>query len=350
MATTTTYLFPYPLGTDAPDISGDIQALADRLETLFVNLPTKSGENTFSSTNTFSGTLNLTGTVTIGNVSATEIGYLDGVTSGIQGQLDLKSPLDSPIFTGIPAAPTAAADTNTTQIATTAFVIGQGYLKSSDASTTYLTQSSASSTYLTQSNAASTYLTQSNASSTYLTQSNAASTYLTQSNAASTYQPLDSDLTSIAGLSGTSGFLVTNGSGSWSIDTSTYLTSITAHASSHESGGTDEIRGALTYTTLTASTSITTSNTAYGLNRMNFVNHSATTSLTLPSDSTSNFNIGSQLHFMVTSNNAATVSFVAGSGATLNAQGDKKTMNGQGSVATAVKTASNTWYVFGNLI
>jgi hypothetical protein len=36
----------------------------------------------------------------IGSVSSTEIGYLDGVTSGIQTQLNLKSPLDSPTFTG----------------------------------------------------------------------------------------------------------------------------------------------------------------------------------------------------------------------------------------------------------
>lgn len=44
---------------------------------------------------------------------------------------------DSPTLTGIPLAPTAAVDTNTTQIATTAFVIGQGYLKSATASSTY---------------------------------------------------------------------------------------------------------------------------------------------------------------------------------------------------------------------
>lgn len=37
------------------------------------------------------------------------------------------APLASPTFTGVPAAPTAAVNTNTTQIATTAFVIGQGY-------------------------------------------------------------------------------------------------------------------------------------------------------------------------------------------------------------------------------
>lgn len=37
----------------------------------------------------------------------------------------LKANIASPTFTGIPAAPTAAVDTNTTQIATTAYVIGQ---------------------------------------------------------------------------------------------------------------------------------------------------------------------------------------------------------------------------------
>jgi hypothetical protein len=36
-----------------------------------------------------------------------------------------RAPLASPTFTGTPAAPTAAADTNTTQVATTAFVVGQ---------------------------------------------------------------------------------------------------------------------------------------------------------------------------------------------------------------------------------
>src|SRR5437867_991426 len=35
------------------------------------------------------------------------------------------APLASPTFTGTPAAPTAAVDTNTTQLATTAFVIAQ---------------------------------------------------------------------------------------------------------------------------------------------------------------------------------------------------------------------------------
>lgn len=43
-------------------------------------------------------------------------------TTGLQGALDAKAPLASPTFTGVPAAPTATAGTNTTQVATTAFV------------------------------------------------------------------------------------------------------------------------------------------------------------------------------------------------------------------------------------
>src|SRR5688572_5765601 len=40
----------------------------------------------------------------------------------LQTALDLKAPLASPTFTGTPSAPTAGAGTNTTQVATTAFV------------------------------------------------------------------------------------------------------------------------------------------------------------------------------------------------------------------------------------
>lgn len=49
----------------------------------------------------------------------------DGVFDSINGVISdmaLKAPLASPTFTGIPAAPTAAAATDTTQLATTAFV------------------------------------------------------------------------------------------------------------------------------------------------------------------------------------------------------------------------------------
>jgi hypothetical protein len=91
---------------------------------------------------------------TIGDVSNTELQYVNGVTSAIQTQLDAKlatatasstyAPLASPSLTGTPLSTTAAADTNTTQIATTAYVIGQGYLKSATASSTYAPLTAAS--------------------------------------------------------------------------------------------------------------------------------------------------------------------------------------------------------------
>lgn len=58
-------------------------------------------------------------------VSVSGVSSVNGLTGAVTGI----ATLSSPTFTGIPAAPTAAADTNTTQIATTAYVIGQGYAK-----------------------------------------------------------------------------------------------------------------------------------------------------------------------------------------------------------------------------
>lgn len=52
-----------------------------------------------------------------------ELNYVDGVTSAIQTQLDAKAPIDSPTFTGTPAAPTATTGTSGNQIATLDYVI-----------------------------------------------------------------------------------------------------------------------------------------------------------------------------------------------------------------------------------
>jgi hypothetical protein len=55
----------------------------------------------------------------------------------VHGTDTTRAPLASPTFTGTPLSTTAAVDTNTTQIATTAYVVGNGYLKSATASSTY---------------------------------------------------------------------------------------------------------------------------------------------------------------------------------------------------------------------
>ena len=71
------------------------------------------------------------------NELAAALGDDANYASTITNALADKAPLASPALTGTPTAPTAAADTDTTQIATTAYVVGQGYLKSSTASSTY---------------------------------------------------------------------------------------------------------------------------------------------------------------------------------------------------------------------
>jgi len=54
---------------------------------------------------TLTGTVTLPESTSIGLVSNIEIGYVNGVTSGIQGQIDLKAPLESPTFTGVVTLP-----------------------------------------------------------------------------------------------------------------------------------------------------------------------------------------------------------------------------------------------------
>jgi hypothetical protein len=62
---------------------------------------------------TFTGTIVLPATTSIANVTSTEIGYLDGVTSSIQTQLNAKAPLSSPTFTGTVTGTPTAGTTST---------------------------------------------------------------------------------------------------------------------------------------------------------------------------------------------------------------------------------------------
>ena len=57
--------------------------------------------------------------------AAASHGHAVSDITGLQSALDGKAPKSSPALTGVPTAPTAAGGTNTTQIATTAFVQGE---------------------------------------------------------------------------------------------------------------------------------------------------------------------------------------------------------------------------------
>ncbi len=85
---------------------------------------------------TWTGTHDFTGATVTGISGGGAVSSVVGQTGDVTGTqiladttvaaaLTAKAPVASPTFTGTPAAPTAAADTSTTQVATTAFVVGQ---------------------------------------------------------------------------------------------------------------------------------------------------------------------------------------------------------------------------------
>lgn len=74
--------------------------------------------------------------VDIRNITTTTT-LLSETIADLSDRVELKIDANSPALTGVPTAPTAPIDTNTTQIANTTFVINQGYLKSATAQSTY---------------------------------------------------------------------------------------------------------------------------------------------------------------------------------------------------------------------
>lgn len=86
-------------------ISGSANTLSNIAQASVTNLVTDLSLKAPLASPTFTGTVVLPSTTSIGNVTSTEIGYVDGVTSAIQTQLDAKAPLASPTFTGTVVLP-----------------------------------------------------------------------------------------------------------------------------------------------------------------------------------------------------------------------------------------------------
>lgn len=94
---------------------------------------------------------NTTGIISMAQSSTSVDGYLSAVDwTTFNG----KASLASPAFTGVPTAPTAGVGTNTTQLATTAFVLSQGFSGASGSipfahASSTTAQTSATTTYVT---------------------------------------------------------------------------------------------------------------------------------------------------------------------------------------------------------
>ena len=84
------------LATTATEL-GYVTGVTSAIQTQLNNKAVSAGP-------TFTGTVVLPSTTSIGDVSSTEIEYVNGVTSAIQTQLDAKAPLANPTFTGTVSA------------------------------------------------------------------------------------------------------------------------------------------------------------------------------------------------------------------------------------------------------
>jgi len=112
-----------PTPTEKLDVDGNVKANtfvgnADTASAWFVARDITLGGD-LSGSVSIDGSQNVTLTATVADDSHNHV--ISNV-DGLQDALDLKAPLNNPALTGVPTAPTAANSTNTTQIATTAFV------------------------------------------------------------------------------------------------------------------------------------------------------------------------------------------------------------------------------------
>lgn len=87
--------------------------------------PTAEQINKLATVTSTAADLNLLSGADAAGLTAAELLYVNGVTSAIQTQIDAKADKISPAFTGVPLSPTAAVGTNTSQIASTAFVVAE---------------------------------------------------------------------------------------------------------------------------------------------------------------------------------------------------------------------------------
>lgn len=174
-----------------------------------ITLTTDSATDTLTVTNAGVTSVNSsTGAITnvalttgkLSQFAATTSSELAGVVSDETGTGALVF-AGSPTLTGTPAAPTANAGTNTTQIATTAFVQTAVSNLVDSAPTTLDTLNELAAALNDDPNFATTV-----------------------TNSIAGKQPLDADLTAIASLAGTSGFLKKTAADTWTLDTNTYLT------------------------------------------------------------------------------------------------------------------------------
>lgn len=253
-------------------------------------------------------TSSATGKVEVSAVTSTELGYLDGVTSAIQTQIDGKE-----------ATITGAATTITSSDLTASRAV-------TSSATGKIEVSSVTSTELG-------YLD--GVTSAIQTQIDGKQATIT--GAATTID--DTDLTA-------SRALVSDGSGKVAVSdvTSTelgYLDGVTSAVQTQVDAKTPKL---ISLNTQTGTTYTLVLGDADKLVEMN---NAAANTLTVPPNSSVAFSTGTQI--IVVQKGAGTTTIAAGSGVTLLSKDSALGIGGQYGAATCIKIATDTWYVIGDL-
>ena len=289
---------------------------------------------------TFTGTVTLpTGTVTSGmildgtivdaDISATAA-IAQSKISGLSTSLGLKADLASPALTGTPTAPTAAAGTNTTQVATTAFV-----------GTAVADLVASAPSALNTLNELATALGNDASFSTTVTNAIAA-----KSNTAS---PTFTGTVTIPTLTLTNPLTAANGgTGLSSLGTGVATFLGTPSSANFAAMLTDEIGTGSVVLSEVATSAQTASYTLVAADRGKLVemNVGSANNLTVPLDSSVNFPVGTQIDILQVGSGQTTV--VATGGVTINGTPGLK-IRAQWGGATLIKRAANTWVLIGDL-
>jgi hypothetical protein len=230
------------------------------------------------------------------------------VSTAAQTALDLKAPLDSPSLTGVPTAPTAAAGTATTQVATTEFV---------GTAVSALVASSPSA--LDTLNELATAL------------GNDASFSTTITNSIATKSPIESPTFT----------------GTVTAPEITATGLVTASASGIAfTDGTQTKEGVPSRTPISQKSEAYTLSSLTERDTLIEVGSASAVSVTIPPDSAVDYPIGTSIDVLQTSTGQVTIA--AGAGVTVNATPGLK-LRTQWSSASLLKRAANTWIVLGDL-
>ena len=274
------------------------------------------------------------------------------VSTATQTALDLKANLASPALTGVPTAPTAAAATNTTQVATTAYVRGEVAALVNSAGATLDTLGEIATALGNDANLSAT-LTSAIALKAPLASPTFTGTVTLPTGTVTSGMILDgtildADVNASAAIaqSKISG-LTSDLAAKAPLASPTFTGTVTVAAA-----GVAFTDGTQTKAGVPSLTTITQKSAGYTLgaltDRDSLIEFSAAAVVTIPTDATLNFPIGTSIDILQTGTGAVSIAAATPGTTAVNAT-PGLTLRGQWSSATLVKRAANAWVVFGDL-